>query len=145
MKLSEAIRKGCQAIPDQAVGDYFGEKQTNPPQETTLVLTACALGAAAYGTFGVRCFINQSMKNFDDILHKEYEVLSQESIQCPADEKCDFHERLCFKEKHSLYGLIVHLNDDHTWTRERVADLVERAYESAEETAQDGVANHAAN
>jgi hypothetical protein len=126
MRLCEAIRKGCEALPVQAVGDYFSKKTTLSGVETS----ACALGAAVYSLLGEEVFCVEDLHSFTALLRAKFEVLEHETIKCPGDEKCDYDKRPAFKKKHRLMGLIIHLNDDHLWTREQIADLIERHYEN---------------
>jgi hypothetical protein len=98
--LARAILAGTQARPDQAFGEYFQGRRAS-----------CALGAAFEGMYplpgdasGIR---PRHLERLFDCL--EYTLRS-----CP--EGCN--KRL------SLAAMILHLNDDHQWTRETIARWV---------------------
>jgi hypothetical protein len=98
MRLSEAIRLGAMLKP-QYFGDFYG------PEQTT-----CALGAAgdAIGTV----FIDQ-----EDVA-AEWPWTQGDFVRCPGELECG--------ECGNVLNTIPHLNDDHRWTRERIADWVAR-------------------
>lgn len=110
MRLSEAIRQGS-ALSSQAFG-YFkkGDGST------------CALGSAAEAagfTFkGEQCVIGIEL---DEFLRAKFPALAghkQVPFTCP-----DCHEGLI-----STYfsTIIAHVNDVHKWSREKIADWVEK-------------------
>ncbi len=99
-ELAHAIREGMKHRPQQAFGDYFKGRQRS-----------CALGAAYEGIYrlpedveGVR------PKRLD----RFFDCLDGVVRRCP--EGC--------KKRLPLGALIVHLNDDHQWTREQIASWV---------------------
>ena len=68
---------------------------------------ACALGAAAIAASGKH-------KLTSDTLQSEWgKLLSQPSV-CPACNRCA-----------TIAGTVIHLNDDHTWSREDIADWLD--------------------
>ena len=98
--LAQAIREGAQARPDQAFGEYFQGRHAS-----------CALGAAYEGMYplpsdaaGIR---PRHLERLFDCL--EYTLRS-----CPKG---------C-KKRLPLGAMILHLNDDHQWTREAIAEWV---------------------
>lgn len=97
MELWQAILLGSQ-IRGQAFGDYVVDQKS------------CALEAAREAT---------RSENIDGLVSRYRNQMSQK-MPCPA---CGLtidprtYERNAF----SVYGLISHLNDDHRWTRERIA------------------------
>lgn len=104
LKLSEAIRLGAMLKP-QAFGKAFVFVKFGE-------LGSCALGAAEDA-------INGPIYEASDGGAKQLEVYERYSLNkqrrdCPS---CDRPGRLS--------DVIVHLNDDHQWTRERIADWVE--------------------
>lgn len=103
MKLSTAIRLGAMLKP-QGFGKYLEDEAT------------CALGAAldARGVFGTH--------------FRESELFPIILILSPGCPICD--ERSYGGDVGST---IFHLNDDHLWTRERIADWVETV-EAAQDT-----------
>ena len=109
MKLSEAIRLGSMLKP-QVRDEMFAENGT------------CALGAA-YEAIGL------SGNNF----HYQVSVPGwmQALIELPAPvcPQC-LHER----EGRILGDVVIHLNDDHYWTREQIADWVETVEAAQEQT-----------
>ena len=104
--LAQAILNGAHARPDQAFGDYFQGRRAS-----------CALGAAYEGMYhlpldaaGIR---PKHLERLFDCL--EYTLRS-----CP--EGC--------RKRLFLGAMILHLNDDHHWTREAIAHWVSPAAES---------------
>ena len=96
-ELAEAMRDGLGHRPDQAFGAYFEGRRAS-----------CALGAAYEGMYRIPRDI--SGKRF---LHLERLFDCLETLRsCPAG---------CRKTV-NLASMIVHLNDDHRWTREQVVD-----------------------
>ena len=99
-ELAKAILDGAHARPEQAFGDYFLGRRAS-----------CALGAAYEGMYrlpgdasGIR---PKHLERLFDCL--EYSLRS-----CP--EGC--------KKRLPLGAMILHLNDDHRWSREAIAHWV---------------------
>jgi hypothetical protein len=99
-ELAQAILDGSHARPQQAFGEYFQGLHAS-----------CALGAAYEGMYplprdasGIR---PRHLERLFDCL--EYTLRS-----CP--EGC--------KKRLALGAMILHLNDDHQWTREAIAEWV---------------------
>ncbi len=101
MKLSEAMRLGAMLKPQG-----FGLTR---PEGTACALDAVALAATT------------------DIsaLSKGFPILDMWGIHCPE----------CGPQPFSnlTVGMVIagHLNDDHRWTRERIADWIEAEFESS--------------
>lgn len=100
MKLSEAIRLGAMLNPQG-----FGKFERNG--------NTCALGAALATLTYDKEKITQS-EMFQ--IHWPWIVVQEQEIVCPG---CRKQTRGC------VFFMIVHLNDDHYWTREQIADWVE--------------------
>jgi len=94
MQLSEAIRLGAMLAPQ-----CF--QQAKVIDEFGNVLATCALGAAEQAGFDI------------DTL-SEVEAAEGVRTACPA---CEYWAW-------TLGGMVAHLNDDHVWTREAIADWV---------------------
>lgn len=99
-ELAAAILEGAGHRPDQAFGHYF-----------VGVHASCALGAAYEGMYrlpteaeGVR----------PRELWRLFDCLENTLRRCP--EGC--------RKRLSLASMILHLNDDHEWSRERIAAWV---------------------
>jgi len=99
-ELAEAILSGAAHRPEQAFGEYFLGR-----------LASCALGAAYEGMYhlpleatGIR------PKN----LERLFDCLENTLRSCPVG---------C-KKRLALGAMILHLNDDHHWTREAIAQWV---------------------
>jgi hypothetical protein len=99
-ELAEAILHGVVGRPEQAFGEYFHGHRAS-----------CALGAAYEGMYvlpreagGVRPVH----------LERLFDCLENTLRSCP--EGC--------KKRLALGAMILHLNDDHHWTRERIAQWV---------------------
>lgn len=108
MKLSEAIRLGSMMKP-QGFGDFYITPiwKSNGPLglEIPLHEASCALGAALDAT------------DTDDSDYPDaWNPLVDFRRQCP---QCSTYQEI-------VWDVIVHLNDDHRWTRERIADWVEQ-------------------
>lgn len=107
MKLSEAIRLGSLLKP-QCEGALWKDGQS------------CALGAAC-DAVGV-----PDEEDYDIAIHAlrmEYPALDAEA-QCPA---CSFIAgiwRRWREKEYDVEDVIIHLNDDHLWKRERIAAWV---------------------
>jgi hypothetical protein len=98
-ELAEYIRNGAARRPEQAFGDYFDGDNAS-----------CALGAAYEAMYRMprqrdRQHPTRDLEWFFDCLDTVK--------RCPAD-GC--------KKRIYLAALIVHLNDDHRWTREQIAE-----------------------
>jgi hypothetical protein len=99
-ELAAAILHGATQRPEQAFGHYFEGRRAS-----------CALGAAYEGFYrlptdaeGIR------PRN----LERLFDCLENTLRSCP--EGC--------KKRLALAAMILHLNDDHQWTRERIAAWV---------------------
>ena len=99
-ELAAAIRHGVVSRPDQAFGNYFQGRRAS-----------CALGAAYEGMYRLP-------REAQDIrprhLARLFECLENSVRACP--EGC--------KKRLALGAMILHLNDDHQWTREQIAQWV---------------------
>ena len=97
-ELASFIRDGIRRRPDQAFGDYYRGRSAS-----------CALGAAYEAMY--RLPDDPSGQHPTRDLDWFFECLDTVK-RCPA-EGC--------KKRLFLAALIVHLNDDHRWTRDDVA------------------------
>ena len=99
-ELAEAIRFGARRRSEQAFGEYYQGRHAS-----------CALGAAYEGLYRLPEEVGQLHPKRLDRL---WECLEGTIRGCP--EGC--HKRLI------LAAMIIHLNDDHRWDRERIAAWV---------------------
>jgi hypothetical protein len=99
-ELAEAIRLGATRRPEQAFGEYYQGRHAS-----------CALGAAFEGLYRLPEEVGQLRPKRLDRL---FDCLEGTIRSCP--EGC--------KKRLILAALIVHLNDDHQWDRERIAAWV---------------------
>ena len=97
-ELAEFIRAGS-SRGHQCFGSYFDDKGGS-----------CALGSVYEGVYHLP---RQHGKLVPDHLERLFRCLDEVVKPCP-------HE-LC-KKRLPLAPLIVHLNDDHRWSREQIAD-----------------------
>jgi len=105
MTFSDAIRKGAQQRP-QCFARVF---RPHP----TAGMASCALGAAVEGTFGeTRAGLLLMLK---DVYPRAFIGRRGRSYACPA----------CVASFYTIATGAAHLNDDHRWTREQIADWVE--------------------
>ena len=105
MRLSEAIRLGALLRPRQAFGVLY-DRETD---------ATCALGAAAdaIGLLNVP-FNDYKPWPRDQPERVTWRWSATALVDCPA---CDWED--------SAQHLIIHLNTEHRWTREQIADWVE--------------------
>jgi hypothetical protein len=110
MQLSEAIEKGAQLRP-QAFGAYFtGSTRTDA--------CSCAIGAAYEATFKDMPLAHDGVVNDFERLAAHYPLLYDDNkIYCP---ECAGAE----VKQDNLCNILIHLNDDHRWTREEIAGYV---------------------
>lgn len=104
MKLSEAIRLGAMLKP-QAHGHLWEDGKS------------CAFGAACDALGIALCDGDWVMF----ALARRFPALDA-AVQCPA---CGWWRRLRTRHEYDLEDVIIHLNDDHRWKRERIADWIE--------------------
>lgn len=100
MELSEAIRVGAKLRPRQAFYEWFDKSGGS-----------CVLGAAMEAV-GVARFPDTYA--YHGKCPDSWKWTTREG-QCPA----------CEEERDQIQSLLRHLNNDHRWTRERIADWVE--------------------
>lgn len=137
MRLSEAIRLGAMTKAQNfggfyGVSFYFRRKSGFPWFTIVREETSCAIGAAFEATgSGYRQVVHkkgETVSNFrgearvlkQDKTYQQWEHPSEWSSLWYADEVCP----QC-KVIQSVYRLIPHLNDQHRWSRERIASFVE--------------------
>jgi hypothetical protein len=106
-ELAAAIRDGADRRPEQAFGDYFVGRRAS-----------CALGAAYEGMYRLP---REAEGIRPRQLWQLFECLEGTLRRCP--EGC--------KKRLFLGAMILHLNDDHHWDRERIAAWVAREPEAA--------------
>ena len=102
-ELAAFIRAGAARREEQAFGDYFKGKHAS-----------CALGAAYEGMYRLPDNADGTRPTKD--LEWFFDCLEGTIRKCPA-ESCP--KRL------TLAAILVHLNDDHRWTREQIATWLE--------------------
>lgn len=110
LRLSEAIRLGSMLKPQDH--EYFRSYEGY----------SCALGAAA-DALGVP---DRGENDWDFGYHAlvcEYPHLAAEA-RCPACSRLRGAWRRWREHEYDLGDVITHLNDDHQWSRERIADWV---------------------
>ena len=101
LELADAIAAGARRRP-QAFGQYFSEDGGS-----------CALGAAYEGAYVLPRDQNPSIRPRLDRL---FDCLENVRRRCP--EGCN--KRL------PLNAIILHLNDDHHWTREKIVESLKK-------------------
>jgi hypothetical protein len=99
-ELAQAILDGAHARPDQAFGEYFEGRRAS-----------CALGAAYEGMYHLPLEATGIRPKH---LERLFDCLENTLRSCP--EGC--------KKRLALGAMILHLNDDHHWTREAIAKWV---------------------
>jgi hypothetical protein len=97
IELADAILAGASRRKQQSFGSYFGPEGGS-----------CALGAAFEGIYVLPHDVHDTVpRRLDRFFH----CLDETSRRCPVG---------CAK-RIPIAALIVHLNDDHEWSRERIA------------------------
>jgi hypothetical protein len=99
-ELAEAIRFGARRRSEQAFGEYYQGRHAS-----------CALGAAYEGLYRLPEEVGELHPKRLDRL---WECLEGTIRTCP--EGC--------RKRLILAAMIIHLNDDHRWDRERIAAWV---------------------
>jgi hypothetical protein len=100
VELARAIRLGARRRPDQAFGEYYVGRRAS-----------CALGAAYEGIH----LLPPNAEKIDPVdLGRLFDCLDYTLRRCPVG---------CGKGL-ALAAMILHLNDDHQWSREQIADWV---------------------
>lgn len=99
-ELAAAILEGAAHRPDQAIGVYYEGLHAS-----------CALGAAYEGMYRLPAAAEGVQAQG---LWRLFDCLENTLRRCP--EGC--------RKRISLASMILHLNDDHQWTRERIAAWV---------------------
>jgi hypothetical protein len=98
IELANAIEEGAKRRPTQAFGEYFSETGGS-----------CALGAAYEGAYALPRDPHEA-HSIRPRMHRLFDCLESVRRRCP--EGCN--KRL------PLNAIILHLNDDHHWTREQI-------------------------
>ena len=106
-ELAEAIRFGARRRSEQAFGEYYQGRHAS-----------CALGAAYEGLYRLPEEVGELHPKRLDRL---WECLEGTIRTCP--EGC--------RKRLILAAMIIHLNDDHRWDRERIAAWVAGSAEGA--------------
>ena len=99
-ELADAIRFGATRRPEQAFGEYYHGRRAS-----------CALGAAFEGLYRLPEEVGQLHPKR---LERLFDCLEGTVRNCP--EGC--------KKRIILAAMIIHLNDDHRWDREKIAAWV---------------------
>lgn len=95
--LAQAIMRGVTRRPVQSFGEYFGDDGGSD-----------ALGAAYDGIFR----LPRGVSGYHPRVWRLFDFLESAARRCPAG---------CHKFL-PIAALMVHLNDDHEWSREQIAD-----------------------
>jgi len=101
LELAEAIVAGARRRPTQAFGEYFDDHGGS-----------FALGAAYEGAY----VVPQDAHQIRPRLNRIFDCLENVRRACPVG---------C-KKRLPLNAIILHLNDDHHWTREQIADWLKK-------------------
>ena len=97
--LADAIMTGVRKRPLHSFGEYFGENGGSD-----------ALGAAYEGIFA----LPRDVRGYHPRVWRLFDFLESQPRHCPAG---------CHKVL-PVAALMVHLNDDHQWTREQTASWI---------------------
>ena len=101
-ELADAIAEGARRRPTQAFGEYFDD-----------LGGSCALGAAYEGAY----LLPKDVQAIRPRLERLFDCLENVRTSCP--EGC--------RKRLPLNAIILHLNDDHHWTREQIVAWLKRA------------------
>jgi hypothetical protein len=105
-ELAKAIRLGSARRP-QCFGSYFDERGGS-----------CALGAAYDGMYELPRQAREPGEIVPRHLERLFHCLEDIVKRCPEKAEAD----VSCRKRLPLGAMIVHLNDDHSWTRERIAE-----------------------
>jgi hypothetical protein len=115
-ELAKAIRLGAQRRP-QCFGSYFDERGGS-----------CALGAAYDGMYELPRQAREPGEIVPRNLERLFHCLEDVVKRCPEKDGLQAGEAVhaaahanC-RKRLPLGAMIVHLNDDHGWTREQIAE-----------------------
>jgi hypothetical protein len=100
LELADAIAAGARCRP-QAFGTYFSEEGGS-----------CALGAAYEGAY----WLPRDATSVRPRLYRLFDCLENVRRRCPVG---------C-RKRLPLNAIILHLNDDHHWTREQIVEWLKR-------------------
>ena len=104
IELAEAIAEGAKRRPTQAFGEYFSETGGS-----------CALGAAYEGAYALPRDPREA-HTIRPRMDRLFDCLENVRRRCPVG---------CNKRL-PLNSIILHLNDDHHWTREQIVEWLKR-------------------
>src|SRR5262245_52858688 len=104
LELAEAIAAGAKRRPSQAFGEYFSEQGGS-----------CALGAAYEGAYALPRDPEEA-HSIRPRLDRLFDCLENVRRKCPVG---------CNKRL-PLNAIILHLNDDHHWTREQIVEWLKQ-------------------
>ena len=99
-ELADAMLEGIERRPDQSFGEYYRGRRSS-----------CALGAAYEGIYHLPVDATGIRPKH---LERLFDCLEYTLRSCP----------LGCKKRLALGAMILHLNDDHHWTREAIAAWV---------------------
>ena len=117
-ELAKAIRLGAARRP-QCFGSYFDDRGGS-----------CALGAAYDGMYELPKQEKEQGEIVPRHLERLFHCLEDVVKRCP--ERAVGEEIAC-RKKLPLGSMIVHLNDDHGWTREQIAEWLSNGAPGAEQ------------
>jgi hypothetical protein len=100
LELAEAMAAGARRRP-QAFGAYFSDDGGS-----------CALGAAYEGAYA----LPRDVPSLRPRMHRLFDCLENVRRRCP--EGC--------QKRLPLNAIILHLNDDHHWSREQIVEWLRR-------------------
>lgn len=105
---SEAIREGAKLRP-QAFGELVEGAGTGK-------VSTCAYAAGYEAITGEVFWVE---KQLYDAVERLFPYMGQDAPVCPVG---DCEERPVVDDEWDVGDLLIHLNDDHQWTREEIAD-----------------------
>ena len=104
LELAAAIAEGARRRPRQAFGEYFSDTGGS-----------CALGAAYEGAYALPRDPHEAHA-IRPRMERLFDCLENVRRRCP--EGC--------KKRLPLNAIILHLNDDHHWTREQIVEWLKK-------------------
>jgi len=128
MNLSDAILKGCEMIPEQSYGEWFGYNKhysyihDSCIYDDDVITSACVLGAAFIGVTGSRTRrdVSDGMEHRkQNLLFFQKTLVSVITHHLPCTCK-----RVVTGFDDTVYQYCMHLNDTHHWTREQIAEWI---------------------
>ena len=116
MRIFEAIMAGIKKSPLQEFGEWISRRDDNDEGDKSCVMGAMALGALTPEQFEGQALDEVDGDDLNEMLMDIYPKLKRRR-RCPAKD--------CSQVAPAV-NTMMHLNDDHKWSRERIAKWIDK-------------------